>query len=66
MAFTTAARGALALSTLPLWTMAVAALLGAEPLTARKRSASDRGRRGRQSRCWRGSRPRRRARGAAI
>jgi drug/metabolite transporter (DMT)-like permease len=34
--FTTAARGALALSTLPLWTMAIAALLGAEPLTARK------------------------------
>jgi drug/metabolite transporter (DMT)-like permease len=36
MAYTTAARGALALSTLPLWTMMVAALLGAEPLTARK------------------------------
>ena len=36
MAHTTAARGALALSTLPLWTMVVAALLGAEPLTARK------------------------------
>lgn len=36
MAYTTAARGALALSTLPLWTMVVAALLGAEPLTARK------------------------------
>jgi drug/metabolite transporter (DMT)-like permease len=36
LAFTTAARGALALSTLPLWTMVVAALLGAEPLTARK------------------------------
>lgn len=36
MGFTTAARGALALSTLPLWTMVVAALLGAEPLTARK------------------------------
>src|SRR6266700_3104438 len=36
MSFTTAARGALALSTLPLWTMAIAALLGAEPLTARK------------------------------
>ena len=36
MGFTTAARGALALSTLPLWTMAIAALLGAEPLTARK------------------------------
>jgi len=33
---TTAARGALALSTLPLWTMVVAALLGAEALTARK------------------------------
>jgi drug/metabolite transporter (DMT)-like permease len=36
MAHTTAARGALALSTLPLWTMVVAALLGAEALTARK------------------------------
>ena len=36
MAYTTAARGALALSTLPLWTMMVAALLGAEPLTGRK------------------------------
>jgi drug/metabolite transporter (DMT)-like permease len=36
MGFTTAARGALALSTLPLWTMAIAALLGAEPLTGRK------------------------------
>jgi drug/metabolite transporter (DMT)-like permease len=36
MSYTTAARGALALSTLPLWTMAIAALLGAEPLTARK------------------------------
>jgi drug/metabolite transporter (DMT)-like permease len=36
MAYTTAARGALALSTLPLCTMLVAALLGAEPLTARK------------------------------
>jgi drug/metabolite transporter (DMT)-like permease len=36
MAYTTAARGALALSTLPLWTMVVAALLGAEPLTWRK------------------------------
>ena len=39
LAFTTAARGALALSTLPLWTMVVAALLGAEPLTLRKTSA---------------------------
>src|SRR5205085_12209310 len=29
LAYTTAARGALALSTLPLWTMVVAALLGA-------------------------------------
>jgi drug/metabolite transporter (DMT)-like permease len=36
MGYTTAARGSLALSTLPLWTMLVAALLGAEPLTARK------------------------------
>jgi drug/metabolite transporter (DMT)-like permease len=36
LAYTTAARGALALSTLPLWTMVVAALLGAEALTARK------------------------------
>jgi drug/metabolite transporter (DMT)-like permease len=36
LAYTTAARGALALSTLPLWTMVVAALLGAELLTARK------------------------------
>ena len=36
LAYTTAARGALALSTLPLWTMVVAALAGAEPLTRRK------------------------------
>jgi len=36
LAYTTAARGALALSTLPLWTMVVAAVLGAEPLAARK------------------------------
>jgi drug/metabolite transporter (DMT)-like permease len=36
LAYTTTARGALALSTLPLWTMVVAALLGAEALTARK------------------------------
>jgi drug/metabolite transporter (DMT)-like permease len=34
--FTTAARGALALSTLPLLTMVVGALLGTEALTARK------------------------------
>ncbi|MCP3469297.1 DMT family transporter [Bradyrhizobium sp. CCGUVB1N3] len=34
--FTTAARGALALSTLPLLTMLVGAALGSEPLTARK------------------------------
>ena len=34
--YTTAARASLALSTLPLQTMAVAALLGIEPLTARK------------------------------
>ena len=34
--FTTAARGALALSTLPLLTMVVAAALDVEPLTARK------------------------------
>src|SRR5215210_7993480 len=36
LAYTTAARGALALSTLPLWTMVVAGLIGAEALTARK------------------------------
>jgi drug/metabolite transporter (DMT)-like permease len=36
MSFTTAARASLALSTLPLQTMVVAALLGIEPLTARK------------------------------
>jgi drug/metabolite transporter (DMT)-like permease len=36
LGFTTTARGALALSTLPLWTMVIAALLGAEPLTPRK------------------------------
>ena len=34
--FTTAARGALALSTLPLLTMVVGALLGSEALTMRK------------------------------
>ncbi|QPF87520.1 DMT family transporter [Bradyrhizobium genosp. L] len=34
--FTTAARGALALSTLPLLTMLVGAIIGVEPLTARK------------------------------
>lgn len=36
LALTSAARGALALSTLPLLTMAVAAALGVEPLTLRK------------------------------
>jgi drug/metabolite transporter (DMT)-like permease len=36
LAYTTVARGTLALSTLPLLTMVVAALLGAEPLTMRK------------------------------
>jgi len=36
LAYTTAARGAMALSTLPLATMLVAALLGIERLTARK------------------------------
>ncbi len=36
LVYTTAARGALALATLPLVTMTVAALLRAEPLTARK------------------------------
>jgi drug/metabolite transporter (DMT)-like permease len=36
MAYTTAARASLALATLPLHTMVVAALLGIEPLTARK------------------------------
>jgi drug/metabolite transporter (DMT)-like permease len=34
--FTTAARGALALSTLPVLTMVVAAIIGIEPLTGRK------------------------------
>jgi drug/metabolite transporter (DMT)-like permease len=36
LAYTTAARGGLALSTLPLLTMIVGALLGVEPLTGRK------------------------------
>src|SRR5262245_64290835 len=36
VAYTTAARASLALSTLPLQTMLVGALLGAEPLTWRK------------------------------
>src|SRR4051794_22812051 len=36
MSYTTAARASLALSTLPLQTMVVGALLGLEPLTARK------------------------------
>lgn len=36
VSYTTAARAALALSTLPLQTMIVGALLGIEPLTARK------------------------------
>jgi drug/metabolite transporter (DMT)-like permease len=36
LAFTTVARGTLALSTLPLMTMVAGALLGVEPLTARK------------------------------
>jgi drug/metabolite transporter (DMT)-like permease len=36
MGYTTAARASLALSTLPLQTMVVGALLGVEPLTARK------------------------------
>jgi drug/metabolite transporter (DMT)-like permease len=34
--YTTAARGALALSTLPLLTMGIGAVLGSEPLTVRK------------------------------
>jgi len=37
--YTTAARASLALSTLPLQTMVIGALLGAEPLTLRKCSA---------------------------
>jgi drug/metabolite transporter (DMT)-like permease len=36
LAYTTVARGTLALSTLPLMTMAIGALLGIEPLSARK------------------------------
>ncbi len=40
MSFTTAARASLALSTLPLQTMIVGALLGIEPLTRRKRRVS--------------------------
>ena len=36
VAYTTAARASLALSTLPLQTMLIGALLGAEPMTARK------------------------------
>lgn len=36
LVYTTAARGSLAVSTLPILTMIVAALLGREPLTARK------------------------------
>ena len=36
VSYTTAARASLALSTLPLQTMMVGALLGIEPLTARK------------------------------
>jgi drug/metabolite transporter (DMT)-like permease len=36
LAYTTVARGTLALSTLPLLTMVVAAVIGAEPLTMRK------------------------------
>jgi drug/metabolite transporter (DMT)-like permease len=36
VSYTTAARASLALSTLPLQTMLIAALLGVEPLTARK------------------------------
>jgi drug/metabolite transporter (DMT)-like permease len=36
LAYTTAARGALALSTLPLLTMIIGSLLGVEPLTVRK------------------------------
>jgi drug/metabolite transporter (DMT)-like permease len=38
LAYTTVGRATLALSTLPLLTMVVAAMLGAEPLTARKTS----------------------------
>jgi drug/metabolite transporter (DMT)-like permease len=38
LSYTTAARGALALSTLPLQTMVVGALLGIEPMTGRKTS----------------------------
>lgn len=40
VSFTTAARASLALSTLPLQTMLVGALLGIEPLTIRKSAAS--------------------------
>ena len=40
MSYTTAARASLALSTLPLQTMVVGALLGIEPLTKRKSAGS--------------------------
>ncbi len=64
--YTTAARASLALSTLPLQTMVVGALLGIEPLTLRKIA---RRRHRLYSACWprspRASQPRRRAPGAA-
>ena len=66
MAYTTAARGALALSTLPLWTMVVAALLGAEALTARKTLGVLIAVGGVASRCSPAGGRRRPARGAAI
>jgi drug/metabolite transporter (DMT)-like permease len=65
VAYTTAARASLALSTLPLQTMAVGALLGIEPLTTRKSAASS-SRCSACSRRWRpGSKQRPRVRGAA-
>ena len=66
LAYTTAARGALALSTLPLWTMVVAALAGAEPLTRRKTLGVLTASAASGSRWRRVLRPRHRAPGAAI
>ena len=64
--FTTAARGALALSTLPLLTMVVGAALGVEALTARKTAGVLIAMLGVSMALLSGSPPRRQAPGAAI
>ena len=64
--FTTAARGSLALSTLPLLTMLVGAALGSEALTARKTAGVSSRWAAWRWRCCRGFPPHLPAPGAAI